>query len=217
MKQKILTFLVRYKKWLIGLAAAAVLAPVLLILLAYVIIEPYKNDVVSMNSAKHTHVGLVLGAGVTHTKEPKPYKELKARLDLAAQALEAGKVDKLLLSGDNRFKNYDEPTAMFNYMVNEKHIPKSKLQPDFAGRSTYESCERTAKVFGQHDVIIFSARSHLPRAIYLCKQFGVHAQGVATDVEANNSFRREALARVKALLNVYVYGEHTVLGSQIKM
>jgi vancomycin permeability regulator SanA len=215
MKQKILAFLNRYKKLLTTVAAVIILSPLLLVLLAYALIEPYKKDVVDLQNVEHAHVGLVLGAGVA--PNGKPYKELKARLDLAAKALEQGKVDKLLLSGDNRFQYYDEPTAMLNYMVQEKHIPKDKLQVDFAGRSTYESCERTARVFGQHKVVIVSARSHLPRAIYLCKQFGVQAQGIATDIEANNSFRREALARVKALINVYVFGERTVLGSRIQM
>lgn len=215
MKQKILAFLVRYKKPLIITSSVIILTPVLLVLLAYMLIEPYKKDVVSLQDAEHTHVGVVLGAGVAPSG--KPYKELRARLDLAAKVLEQGKVDKLLLSGDNRFEYYDEPTAMLNYMVQEKHIDKSKLQVDFAGRSTYESCERTAKIFGQHKVIIISAKSHLPRAIYLCKQFDIQSQGIATNIEANNSFRREALARVKALINVYVFGERTVLGSRISM
>jgi vancomycin permeability regulator SanA len=215
MKQKILAFLKRHKRFLTTAVAVIVLSPLLLVLLAYALIEPYKKDIVDLQNVEHTHVGLVLGAGVA--PNGKPYKELKARLDLAARALEQGKVDKLLLSGDNRFQYYDEPTAMLNYMVQEKHIPKDKLQVDFAGRSTYESCERTARVFDQHKVVIISARSHLPRAIYLCKQFGVQARGIATDIEANNSFRREALARVKALINVYVFGERTVLGSRIKM
>jgi SanA protein len=215
MKQKILTFLAGHKKQLIVTASVIVLAPVLLILLAYALIEPHKKDIVDLDKAEHRHVGLVLGAGVA--PNGKPYKELRARLDLAAKALEQGKVDKLLLSGDNRFEYYNEPQAMLNYMVQEKHIDEDKLQVDYAGRSTYESCERTAKVFGQQEITIISARSHLPRAIYLCKQFGIQSQGLATAVEANNSFRREALARVKALINVYIYGERTVLGSRISM
>lgn len=167
--------------------------------------------------SKHAKVGLVLGAGIT--KNGKPFKELQARLDTAADALNKGYVDKLILSGDNRFEYYDEPTAMENYLVNTKHIPKSKLQPDFAGRSTYESCERAAKIFGQKDkpIIIFSAGSHLPRAIYLCRDFGIEAYGIANNVEANNATRREILARTKAIMNVYVKGEPTVLGAPIRM
>jgi SanA protein len=166
---------------------------------------------------KDAKVGLVLGAGIT--KHGKPFKELQARLDTAANALNKGYVDKLILSGDNRFEYYDEPTAMENYLVNIKHVPKAKLQPDFAGRSTYESCERAAKIFGQKDkpVIIFSAGSHLPRAIYLCREFGIDAYGIANHIEANNATRREVLARIKAVLNIYVKGEPTILGDPIKI
>lgn len=112
MKQKAISLAVRYRKWLIAAAVVVVVAPIAVVLLAYILIEPYKKDIVSIQNVQHQHVGLVLGAGVT--KDGKPYKELQARLDVAAQAVAAGKVDKLLLSGDNRYRNYDEPTAMFN-------------------------------------------------------------------------------------------------------
>ncbi len=193
-----------------------------IIVFSYAVIssdEKYILDTHNTSSIKNTHIriGIVLGAGIT--KEGKPFKELQARLDFAANALEKGYVDKLLLSGDNRFKNYDEPTAMRDYLVNKKHIAASKLQRDFAGRSTYESCERAAKVFGQKNkpVIIFSAKSHLPRAIYLCRNFGIQAYGIASNIEASNATRREILARVKATINVHIKGEPTVLGKQIKM
>lgn len=213
--QKTVSLISIHKKLLGAAACLVILAPPFLVLLAYVVIEPSNKYVTSLNEAKHTRVGLVLGAGVT--RDGKPYKELQARLDVAAEALKQGKVDKLLLSGDNRFKRYNEPAAMLNYLKRQKHISASKLQPDYAGRSTYESCERAAKVFGLHKTIIFSAGSHLPRAIFLCRHFGIESYGVASHVEANNSFKHEVLARVKALVNVYAYGEHTILGSHIQM
>jgi SanA protein len=104
---------------------------------------------------------------------------------------------------------------MKKYLVNVKHVSPSKLQPDYAGRSTYESCERARRIFGLNQTIIYSARTHLPRAIYLCRHFGITAYGVSSGVEANNGFRRELLADVKAVFNIYVLGPHTVLGSPI--
>lgn len=215
-------FIVHRSKILIILFVILLAVPILLASLSYFIISSDKKyvldirDVSQINNTRAT-VGLVLGAGVT--KDGKPFKELQARLDSATEAVEKGYVDKLILSGDNRFEYYDEPTAMKNYLVNVKHIPEDKLQPDFAGRSTYESCERTAKIFGQKDkpVIIFSAGSHLPRAIYLCRKFDVRAYGIANTVEANNATRREVLARTKAIINVYVKGEPTILGDPIKI
>lgn len=106
---------------------------------------------------------------------------------------------------------------MFNYLVQKKHIPQNKLQRDYAGRDTYQSCWRAANVFGQHDITIFSAASHLPRAMFLCQHMGIQSQGVSSGVEAGNSFRREALARVKAVLNIYVLAQKPLTGPAVKM
>ena len=195
--------------------SAAILLPVLAVVGAYFVIKPYDQYILNNDTNKQARVGIVLGAGVG--PDHKPYKELLARLDIAADALEKGTVDRLIVSGDNRFKNYNEPDAMREYLVNERHIDVKKIQPDYAGRSTYESCERAAKVFNLKETIIFSAESHLSRAIFLCRHFGVEAYGVGTNVEANNHVRREALARVKALYNTYLRGESTVLGDPIQI
>lgn len=190
-----------------------ILIPVGIIAACYAVVSPYKKYVTAVSEAQHTKVGIVLGAGIT--KDGKPYKELEARLDVAAQAITEGTVDKLILSGDNRFREYNEPEAMKDYLVETKGIAADKLQPDYAGRSTYESCERAAKIFGVQETIIFSAQSHLPRAIYLCRHFGIEAYGVSSGVEANNSTRREFLARIKAVYNAVLVGEPTVLGEPI--
>lgn len=210
---QIISLFQKYKKLLITLGIVLILAPLLVVLSAQLIISPYKKYVVSQQAARHMQAGLVLGAGVT--KDGKPYKELQARLDTAADSLNAGVVQVLILSGDNRFKHYDEPTAMKRYLSEQRGIPADKLVLDYAGRSTYESCERAAKVFNVTELTLFSAGSHLPRAIYLCRHFGIQTQGIASGLEANNSTRRELLARVKAVYNAHVVGERTILGDPI--
>jgi len=182
---------------------------------SYYIIEPYTKYIRSAEDVQPTQVGLVLGAGIS--ADGKPYNELKARLDVAARALKAGKVEFLVLSGDNRFESYNEPEAMKQYLLETHGAPEETLVLDYAGRSTYESCERAAKIFGLKQVTIFSAGSHLPRAIYLCRHFGIEAYGVSSGVEANNSSRREPLARVKAIHNTHLVGEPTVLGEPIML
>lgn len=208
------------KNWKTFLIVPAIFAVLTFLLLvsSWLLIKPYGKYILTTEDQigrKNTKVGLVLGAGVNG--KGKPYKELQARLDVAAAALDRGDVTKLILSGDNRHESYNEPIAMKKYLMNTKSVPESKLVMDFAGRSTYESCERATRIFGQSKIIIFSANSHLPRAIYLCRHFGIEAYGVSSGVEANNSRRREMLARVKAFLNVYVRGEKTILGDPIKI
>lgn len=205
------------KKYKRPIGATVVLVPTAIILFTIFcsyIIGQNQQYITSLDSAQHTKVGIVLGAGIS--KDGKPYDELKARLDVAKQALDQGVVDRLILSGDNRYKNYDEPTAMKNYLI-DKGVPSDVLIADYAGRSTYESCERASKIFDLHETIIFSAESHLPRAIYLCRHFGISAQGISSGVEANNSGRREPLARVKAMYNAHLIGERTVLGDPISI
>lgn len=186
-----------------------------LVAFCYYLVGANNKYVLNPGSRRHERVGIVLGAGIN--KDGKPFKELQARLDTAAQALDGGQVDKLLLSGDNRFENYNEPDAMVDYLVAEKHISRDKLQTDYAGRSTYESCERAAKVFGLKKAIIISAPTHLPRAIYLCRHFGIEAYGISSGEDANNGKRRELQANVKAIFNVYIYGERTVIGPPLKL
>jgi vancomycin permeability regulator SanA len=195
-------------------AAGGVILILLIAVGSYLLIAPYSRYIIT-DGSQHTRVGLVLGAGVN--SQGKPYKELQSRLDVAVDALRRGQVDVLLVSGDNRIEKYDEPAAMMRYLINDRGVAADKVYRDFAGRSTYESCERAAKVFGLRDVTLISARSHLPRAIYLCRHLGVEAYGIASPVEATNSGRREIVARVKAVLNMYIRGEPTVLGKPIRL
>jgi vancomycin permeability regulator SanA len=194
-------------------AASLLIAGLLFVIICTLVIARDKRFILPPNSTMHQHIGIVLGAGIT--KHGKPYKELQARLDVAAKGLQAGQVDGLILSGDNSRKSYDEPTAMRNYLVTVKHLPASKLQVDDAGDDTYASCERAAKIFGLKSTIIYSAPSHLPRAIYLCRHFGIQAYGISSGVDGNNAWRREKEAAVKAILTTTLFPEHTILGPPI--
>jgi len=185
------------------------------ILGSYLYINTFKQYILQAPSASDaTDVGIVFGSGVAPNGQP--FDELASRLDDAAYHLQEGTVKKLILSGDNREENYNEPLAMYNYLV-DKGIDEDRLQADFAGRSTYETCERARKIFNVDKAILFSANSHLPRALFTCRSFGIESYGIGNDTESNNAQRREALARVKALFNVYIYGERTILGDPIDL
>lgn len=215
-------WLLAHKRFLIlsGLALGFIVSGVLVT--SYYYVGSYKKYVltgdISASIRKNGgpgQIGIVFGSGIT--KDGKPYKELQGRLDTAADALNRGDVWSLVLTGDNRFKNYDEPTAMKNYLVDVRHVNPDHLQLDFAGRSTYESCERASKIFEIPQAILFSAPSHLPRAIFTCRKFGIKAYGVPAGGDANNATRREFLARTKAVFNIYIKGENTILGDPIPM
>lgn len=184
----------------------------------YLYIGSYKKYMVSSDVLPDTKpVGIVLGGGI---KDGKPRPLLKDRLDTAYELLEQGRVRKLLLSGDNRFEHYNEPQVMKNYLVREKGVDKEKLQLDNAGRSTYETCERAKEIFDIRTAVLISESTHLPRAIYLCRSFGIEAYGYKSDGISSAGLRvgqrfREILARTKATINIHIIGEHTILGDKI--
>lgn len=163
-------------------------------------------------------VAIVFGGGV---RNGKPLPLLAERLDTAKIILDRGYVKKLILSGDNRTLDYNEPIAMYDYLVSKGASPDA-LQLDQAGRSTYETCERARKIFNLAKAVLVSEATHLPRATYLCKSFGIDVIGVKSEGRTaaglySSQRWREIFARDKALFNVYFIGEQTVLGEPIDL
>lgn len=131
----------------------------------------------SVHDAAHTAatpVALVLGAGLTPSGTPSRF--LAARLDVAAELYRSGKVSVLLVSGDNRTHDYDEPTAMYDALV-AAGVPAQDIVRDYAGRDTYDSCARAKRIFGADTLVLVSQGYHLPRAIATCRALGVEADG----------------------------------------
>jgi vancomycin permeability regulator SanA len=124
-----------------------------------------------------TQVALVLGAGLY---AGRPSGMLARRLDIAAQLYRAGKVKALLLSGDNSRKEYDEPTAMRDYL-RAKGVPDRVMVLDYAGFDTWDSCVRARDVWGAQRVTVVTQEFHLPRAVTLCRTAGLTTFGVGDD------------------------------------
>lgn len=151
-------------------------------------------------------VALVLGAGLTTAGTPTPF--LAARLDIAADLYARRKVRVVLVSGDNRTHDYDEPTAMRDYLVGQG-VPARKVVLDYAGRDTHDSCQRASRIFGVRQVTVVTQGFHLRRAIALCRAAGIEARGVP-DLSVRERFPavwaagagREKLANVKAAADV---------------
>lgn len=151
-------------------------------------------------------VALVLGAS-SHTRRGNTNLYFKYRMEAAALLWKEGKVQHLLLSGDNHTKGYDEPTAMRDYLL-QLGVPSSAMTLDYAGFRTLDSVVRAKKVFGQTEFTVVSQQFHNERALFLCEQNGIEAVAYnAKDVPRRYhryGMVREALARTKAVLDVYV-------------
>lgn len=129
-------------------------------------------------------VALVFGAGILRNNRPTP--ALADRVEAAAALYHAGKVRILLMTGDNRFVDYNEPAVMRQYAL-ELGVPDEAIVLDYAGRRTYDSCYRARAIFQVEEAVLVTQKFHQARAAYLCQQLGVRPVGFVAD---NRSYRR---------------------------
>lgn len=160
-------------------------------------------------------VAIVFGAGLWRDGSPTPV--LQDRVATAVDLYRAGKVEKLLMSGDNRFVDYNEPAAMKQIALS-LGVPEEDIVLDYAGRRTYDTCYRARVIFGVTQAILVTQAFHLPRAVYTCNRLGVEAVGVRADRRAYPRASmlywnvRELFATLTALLDVHFLHPLPVLG-----
>lgn len=144
-------------------------------------------------------VGLVLGCA------PNIY--FYHRVDAACKAYEAGKIQFILVSGDNHISTYDEAGSMKKALI-ALGVPEERVICDYAGFSTIDSIVRAREVFGQQKVTVISQKFHVQRALFIAKRKQLDAIGFcAPDVEVSigaPTQLREAFARVKTILDLYL-------------
>ncbi len=167
-------------------------------------------------SVPPTPVAIVFGAGLW--RDGTPTSVLRDRIATAAQLYFDGKVQKILMSGDNSYLNYNEPGAMHDYAVS-LGVPGEAIVLDYAGRRTYDTCFRARAIFGLQEAILVTQNFHLPRALYTCRALGIHAVGVPSD---RQDYRlssivwwnlRELPATLTALLQVHITHPVPILGN----
>ncbi len=105
---------------------------------------------------------------------------LRERLDAAIELYEAGRVEKLLFSGDNRIVEYNEPGRMLDYAL-EQGVPREDIVLDYAGRRTYDTCYRARDIFGLSSATLVTQRYHLPRALETCRALGLEVVGYSAN------------------------------------
>ncbi len=210
MLKKIIKFLWRFTSLLILLVFFALFLPKLIVLL-YAAPRTFTVDTVPAG-----RIAIVFGAGLLRDGSAGPV--LRDRVETAVKLYQQGRVNKLLMSGDNRFVEYNEPEAMRQYAL-DLGIPDKDIVLDYAGRRTYDTCYRASAIFQVDSAILVTQSFHLPRALFLCNWFGVESTGV----EANNSYfrklsrliwnTRELFATAQATWDVYVSKPLPVLGN----
>ena len=193
----------------------------LLGILNYHFISWYTADAntYQLNKVPQKKVALVLGTS-QFLKNGSTNLYFKFRIDAVMDLWNKGKIEYILVSGDNGSKAYDEPTAMRDALV-KRGVPLNRIVLDYAGFRTLDSMVRAKKVFGQSDLIIVSQQFHVERALMIAGFSGVEAFGYnAVDVEVYSGLRtkvREYLARIKLWID-FIFGvDPKYLGEAVKI
>lgn len=189
----------RARRWLRALLVLGLSAALGVAAASLYVEHRYVDRIVPQARAPHAPVALVYGAGLAPGGVPSPV--LAQRLDAALALYHGGKVEALLLSGDNSDRFHVETHAMAQY-VRDRGVPDSAIQQDTAGLSTYDSSVRARSIFGVRRALLVTQRFHLTRALYIANSVGIDAWGVAADESSPRTRRyalRETLSRVLAL------------------
>jgi SanA protein len=174
-----------------------------------------------VDAVPYNRVALVLGTS-KYLIGGSPNHYFKYRIKAAAELYNNGKVDYILVSGDNATVQYNEPRQMRRALI-QAGIPAKAIYSDYAGFRTLDSIVRAKEVFGQAHFTVVSQAFHNERAIFIARHFGIEAVGFnAKDPSAYQGIKtrvREVFARLMGLLDLYVLdkgpkflGEPIVIG-----
>ncbi len=158
----------------------------------------------SLENIPPKEVGLVLGSGKNGRNGINLY--FKYRMEAAAELYFQGKVKKLIVSGDNHIKSYDETTDMADYLIN-LGVPDQDIIRDYAGFRTLDSVVRAKKVFNCKSLIIVSQKFHNQRAVFIARHHDIDAVGYnAQDVQSKNNVThwREFAAKFGTIIDLFL-------------
>ena len=175
---------------------------------ANIVVYRHGSDIVhTVEELERRPVALVFGGGM---KEDGSMSAMQTdRVIRAIELYKAGKVEKLIMTGDDGTNRRDEVHAMEKFAI-EGGVPAEDIETDGKSFNTYLSCKRAKEVLDIDKAVAISQRFHLPRILFFCNKLGVDTVGLSSDLRPP-SYRgrvwtsgiREMLARVKGLWSVY--------------
>ncbi|MBR5886648.1 MAG: YdcF family protein [Akkermansia sp.] len=160
----------------------------------------------SASECRSNSVGLVLGCSKYISRGHRNLFYSK-RMEAAAALWKSGKVSCLIVSGDNRAENYNEPRDMKNSLI-ALGVPADRIVCDYAGICTYDSVKRANRIFGAQQLIIVSQESHVERAVAIARYLNIEAEGLnaprfgITRKALIRAYLRERAARVAMLYDM---------------
>lgn len=206
-------------KRVLGFTSIVLFGVALFVFFANYTIKQESRPYISRNiqDLPNKKVGLLLGTSKT-TKRGYPNWYFNNRIDAAEKLYKSGKIEYIIVSGDNSRKNYNEPEDMKNELI-ARGIPADRIYEDFAGFRTLDSIIRAKEIFGQNSFIIISQTFHNERTVYIARQKGIDAYGYnAKGVNAKSDIKtriREYFAKTKVFIDLWFGEEPKFLGEKV--
>lgn len=208
----------KFLKFLFNLTFIGSVATVLIFVAARIAAEQIAQpQIFTKENAPASPVAIVFGAGLN--RDGSPSRILHDRVQTAVDLYFSGKVQKLLMSGDNSTLDYNEPGAMLDFAL-ELGVPREDIVLDYAGRRTYDTCYRAKEIFGVNQAILVTQEYHLPRSLVTCSALGIQVSGVPADIgfyRPSSMYRfvlREIPATLVSFLDIYLTKPVPILGEK---
>ncbi|WP_051621793.1 vancomycin high temperature exclusion protein [Ruminobacter sp. RM87] len=173
----------------------------------------------SVEKIPHNRTGLLLGTSKFVSKN-RINQYYQNRINAAIELFHSGKIDYIVVSGDNALQSYNEPRTMRKDLI-KRGIPSDRIYLDYAGFRTLDSVVRIKHIFKQNSVTIISQDFHNERAVYIARHNGINAIAFNAHVPKQDFFVsniREFFARLKCILDVYIFdSKPKFLGDSIEI
>ncbi len=211
----------RYYKNILKIIIATFVIVILCILTANYVVKKSTESKISDNieDVPYNKAGLLLGTS-KYLSNGRMNLYYRYRLDAAVKLYKSGKIEYILVSGDNSTSKYNEPVTIKNDLV-EMGIPDDRIYLDYAGFRTLDSIIRCKLIFGQNSVTVISQQFHNERAVYIACAKDIRAFGYnAPDVNIQYGFKtktRELFARVKMFMDLMFHKQPKFLGEKIEI
>ena len=199
-----------YKKIYIAFGICIVLIIVIMLICNQIVVNNAEGKMFSdIDSIKYNNVGLLLGTTPQARFDRITNYFFIYRIDAAEQLYKAGKIEKILISGDaDSLDGINETECMRDSLV-ARGVPANAIILDGKGYRTISSIINANKVYGLKSFTIISQKFHNERAIYQAEHLGLDVENIqaynAEDPKSRRAFLtiiREYFARVKMFWDI---------------
>jgi SanA protein len=168
---------------------------------AYIVLSTRGEATSDISKLPHAQAAIVPGAQVN--PDGTMSSMLADRVHRTVELWRAGKVDRILVSGDHGQWRYDEPDVMREALI-RAGVPGRVIFTDHAGFNTRATMVRAKRIFEVSSAIVVTQGFHMDRSLYLAKEAGIPVHGLTSDLHGYGQKKlqsdiREVFARVKAI------------------